>query len=178
MDDLNNTESVEVEGQPYQGDLGDLVSNETVDTAPEPSGEYVQEEDEVYQGEPPSFNALDASLGEIEELQHDGFYEKINESHINELPPTARRILHNLRIDRKLSQEKHDSQIQELKTKIEERESNLSNMEREFAKRQAEFANLIEDPEVQKLLSEPDGPLPDVFTEEGVTLVTIAPFGI
>jgi hypothetical protein len=41
-------------------------------------------------------------------------------------------------------------------------------MEREFAKRQAEFANLIEDPEVQKLLSEPEGELPDVFTEEGV----------
>ena len=168
MDDLNNTESVEVEGQPYQGDLGDLVSNETVDTAPEPSGEHDQQEVEDYQGEHSSFNALDASLGEIEELQHDGFYEKINESHINDLPPTARRILHNLRIDRQLQQEKHDTTVQDLKTKIEQRESNLAGMEREFAKRQAEFANLIEDPEVQKLLSEPDGELPDVFTEEGV----------
>jgi len=168
VDDLNNTESVEVEGQPYQGDLGDLVSNETVDTAPEPSGEHDQQEVEDYQGEHSSFNALDASLGEIEELQHDGFYEKINESHINDLPPTARRILHNLRIDRQLQQEKHDTTVQDLKTKIEQRESNLAGMEREFAKRQAEFANLIEDPEVQKLLSEPDGELPDVFTEEGV----------
>ena len=32
MDDLNNTESVEVEGQPYQGDLGDLVSEESIET--------------------------------------------------------------------------------------------------------------------------------------------------
>ena len=171
MDDLNNTESVEVEGQPYQGDLGDLVSDESVDTAPASSGEHFEEapvSSESYEGEHSSFNALDSSLGEIEELQHDGFYEKINESHINDLPPTARRILHNLRIDRKLQQEKHDTTIQDLKTKIEQRESNLAGMEREFSKRQSEFANLIEDPEVQKLLSEPDGELPDVFTEEGV----------
>jgi len=41
-------------------------------------------------------------------------------------------------------------------------------MELEFSKRQAEFANLVQDPEVQKLLNEPEGELPDVFTEEGV----------
>ena len=177
MDDLNNTESVEVEGQPYQGDLGDLVSDQAVEAQAEPSGEVFDSEPEPAPEpeqtpqpveEHASFNALDAELGEIEELQHDGFYDKVDESHIKDLPPTARRILHNFRVDRKLAQERHDNELQELQTKIESRENNLAEMEREFAKRQAEFANLIEDPEVQKLLSEPEGDLPDIFTEEGV----------
>ena len=165
MDELNDTQAVEVGEQPYTGDLSELVSDDAVEAAP--SGE-VFEQEVAPAPEPSSFNALDAELGEIEELQHDGFYEKIDESHIKDLPPTARRILHNFRVDRKLASEKHVSELESLKTKIEERESNLSGMEREFAKSQAEFANLVEDPEVQKLLSEPDGELPDIFTEEGV----------
>ena len=58
--------------------------------------------------------------------------------------------------------------MESLKTEIEKRERLLSDMERDFSKRQAEFAGLVEDPEVQKHLTEPDGELPDIFTEEGV----------
>ena len=165
MDELNDTQAVEVGEQPYTGDLSELVSDDSGSYDAAPSGEVFEQE---VAPEPSSFNALDSELGEIEELQHDGFYEKIDESHIKDLPPTARRILHNFRVDRKLASEKHVSELEALKTKIEERESNLSGMEREFAKRQSEFANLVEDPEGQKLLSEPDGELPDIFTEEGV----------
>lgn len=165
MDELNDTQAVETGEQPYTGDLSELVSDDSGSVDAAPSGEVFEQE---VAPEPSSFNALDSELGEIEELQHDGFYEKIDESHIKDLPPTARRILHNFRVDRKLASEKHVSELEALKTKIEERESNLSGMEREFAKRQSEFANLVEDPEVQKLLSEPDGELPDIFTEEGV----------
>tara|TARA_R110002020_G_scaffold198298_4_gene399532 strand:+ start:645 stop:1580 length:936 start_codon:yes stop_codon:yes gene_type:complete len=165
MDELNDTQAVEVGEQPYAGDLSELVSDDAVEAAP--SGEVIEQE-VAPEPEPSSFNALDAELGDLEELQHDGFYEKINEDHIKDLPPTARRILHNFRVDRKLAEEKHVSEMESLKTAIEKRESGLSEMEREFAKRQAEFASLVEDPEVQKLLTEPDGELPDIFTEEGV----------
>jgi hypothetical protein len=165
MDELNDTQAVETGEQPYTGDLSELVSDDSASVDAAPSGEVFEEE---VAPEPSSFNALDAELGEIEELQHDGFYEKIDESHIKDLPPTARRILHNFRVDRKLAEEKHVSELESLQTKIQDRESNLSGMEREFAKRQAEFASLVEDPEVQRLLSEPDGELPDIFTEEGV----------
>ena len=165
MDELNDTQAVEVGEQPYTGDLSELVSDDSASVDAAPSGEVFEQE---VAPEPSSFNALDAELGEIEELQHDGFYEKIDESHIKDLPPTARRILHNFRVDRKLAEEKHVSELESLQAKIQDRESNLSGMEREFAKRQAEFASLVEDPEVQKLLSEPDGDLPDIFTEEGV----------
>ena len=173
MDELNDTQAVEVEGQPYQGDLSELVSDDQVQVDASPSGEVFEQEsapepEPEPEPEPTSFSALDAELGDLEELQHDGFYEKINEEHIKDLPPTARRILHNFRVDRKLAQEKHVSEMEALKSEIEKRESGLSQMEREFAKRQAEFASLVEDPEVQKLLNEPDGDLPDIFTEEGV----------
>jgi hypothetical protein len=124
VDELNDTQPVAVDGQPYEGDLADLVS-EPVDLEAAPSGE-VFEQEAAPEPEAPveheSFNALDASLGELEELQHDGFWDKIDESHINDLPPTARRILHNFRVDRKL----------------------------------------------QQLLAEPEGEMPDIFTEEGV----------
>ena len=166
MDELNDTQAVEVGDQPPVGDLSDMVTNDSVEAAP--SGEVFEEESAPEPVEHHSFNALDAELGEIEELQHDGFYEKIEQDHIKDLPPTARRILHNFRVDRKLAQDKHVSEMESLKTAIEEREQKLSGMERDFSKRQAEFANLIEDPEVQKLLNEPDGDLPDIFTEEGV----------
>lgn len=169
MDELNDTQAVEVGEQPYTGDLSELVSDDSASVDAAPSGEvFEQEVAPEPTPEPSSFNALDAELGEIEELQHDGFYEKITEDHIKDLPPTARRILHNFRVDRKLAEEKHVSELESLQAKIQDRESNLSGMEREFAKRQAEFASLVEDPEVQKLLSEPDGDLPDIFTEEGV----------
>ena len=170
MDELNDTQQVEVGDQQYTGDLSDLVQDEpAVEAAP--SGETFEQEaapEPEPAPEPSSFSALDAELGDLEELQHDGFYEKITEDHIKDLPPTARRILHNFRVDRKLAQDKHVTEMEELKTAIEQREQQLSNMEREFSKRQAEFANLVEDPEVQKLLSEPDGEMPDIFTEEGV----------
>lgn len=169
MDELNNTESVEMDGQPYDGDLSDLVPDDPIEAAP--VDDFDSEPEEEFTSEPvehQSFNVLDDALGDIEELKHDGFWEKINADHIRELPPTARRILHNLRVDRKMSQQKHVSEMEELKAAIEQREQRLADMEREFSQRQSEFANLIEDPEVQKLLNEPDGELPDVFTEEGV----------
>lgn len=172
MDELNDTQPVEVGDQQYTGDLSDLVQDEpAVEAAP--SGETFEQEAAPEPTpeptpEPSSFNALDAELGDLEELQHDGFYEKITEDHIKDLPPTARRILHNFRVDRKLAQDKHVSEMEDLKTAIEKREQQLADMERDFANRQAEFSNLIEDPEVQKLLSEPDGEMPDIFTEEGV----------
>jgi len=168
VDELNDTQPVEVGDQQYAGDLSDLVQDEPeVEAAP--SGEtFEQEAAPEPEPEPSSFNALDAELGELEELQHDGFYDKITEEHIKDLPPTARRILHNFRVDRKLAQDKHVEEMESLKAAIEKREQQLSDMERDFSQRQAEFASLVEDPEVQKILSEPEGELPDIFTEEGV----------
>ena len=116
----------------------------------------------------PSFSALDSALSDIEELEHDGFYDKIDESHLKDLPPIARRILHNFRVDRKQAQKAHDTEMQNLMAKIEARERRLAESERDFSKQQAEFASLVENPEVQAILQEPSGELPDVYTQEGI----------
>lgn len=170
-----------------QGDLAELVDigNESLDAiaarqqyddAPQadepsfgdqPQGEpsFVEQPEVVTHA---SFSALDDALSDIEELEHDGFYEKIDEGHLKDLPPVARRILHNFRVDRKQQGERHTTEMQGLMSKIEDRERRLATSERDFAKRQSEFASLVDDPEVQKLLTEPEGELPDVFTEQGV----------
>ena len=188
MDELNQAESVDTENR---GDLADLVDigDQSLDAIaaeqeqqtiePSPASE-VQSAPEEFETNTPtevehkessthsSFSALDDVLSDIEELEHDGFYEKIDEGHLKDLPPVARRILHNFRVDRKQQSNKHHKEMQGLMTRVEERERRLSNSEREFSKRQSEFASLVEDPEVQKILSSPEGSLPDVFTEEGV----------
>ena len=183
MDDLNQAPASE-----SQSDLASLVDigNESLDAvaaqqedvtpepqeaAPEAQPSYVEPPVEPAANEPEahtSFSALDDALSDIEELEHDGFYDKIDASHLKDLPPVARRILHNFRVDRKQQEDRHQSKIQSLMTKIEERERQLASSERDFAKRQSEFASLVDDPEVQKLLTEPEGELPDVFTEQGV----------
>ena len=182
MDEVN-----EVQGQQGQGDLADLVDigNQSLDAiaaqqqyteapesdapsfngAPDSEPSFVEQPDVAPHA---SFSALDDALSDIEELEHDGFYDKIDESHLKDLPPVARRILHNFRVDRKQQKDRHRTEMQSLMAKIEERERLLSRSERDFAKRQSEFASLVDDPEVQKLLSEPEGELPDVFTEQGV----------
>lgn len=176
MDEMN-----EVQAEQGQGDLAELVdiNTESLDSIAaqqqyddSPSFDSTPEEEPSFADEPveqhSSFNALDSALSDIEELEHDGFYEKIDESHLKDLPPVARRILHNFRVDRKQQQTRHTTEMQNLMAKIEERERALAQSERDFAKRQSEFASLVDDPEVQKLLTEPEGELPDVFTEQGV----------
>tara|TARA_A100001515_G_scaffold134712_1_gene125058 strand:+ start:8709 stop:9656 length:948 start_codon:yes stop_codon:yes gene_type:complete len=158
--------------------VADAVANDSssladlVDVSPQAETEPVQAAEtqaaEPQEVETPVFNALDAELGHIEELKHDGFYKDIDERHIKDLPTTARRILHNFRVDKKLQEQKHRTAMQEMQAGVEERESRLANMEREFARRQAEFAAVAEDPKLKEILDKSEDQLPDIFTEEGI----------
>ena len=144
-------------------DVSPQVSNEPVDaSAAQPEAEAPVET------AAPVFNALDAELGQIDELKHDGFYKDIDERHIKDLPSTARRILHNFRVDKKLKEQQHTKAMQDMQATVETRESRLANMEREFARRQAEFAAVAEDPKIKEILSKSEDQLPDIFTEEGI----------
>ena len=146
MDEVN-----EVQDQQGQGDLAELVdignqsldaiaAQQQYDDAPaiddQPDTEPSFVEDALPVERHTSFSALDDALSDIEELEHDGFYEKINESHLKDLPPVARRILHNFRVDRKQQGERHTTEMQGLMTKIEQRERSLTQSERDFSKRQ------------------------------------------
>lgn len=113
-------------------------------------------------------NLLDSELGEIEELKHDGFYEKITERHLADMPPMARRVLHNLRVEHELVKKQLEGKVTETVSQMESRETALEQKERDFAKRQAEFAAVIEDPNLQKVLATPESELPHIHTEEGI----------
>jgi hypothetical protein len=61
----------------------------------------------------------------LKNLSMMGSTTRLTEEHIKDLPPTARRILHNFRVDRKLAQEKHVEEMESLKAAIEKREQSF-----------------------------------------------------
>lgn len=115
-----------------------------------------------------SFDILSAELGDIEELKHDAFFKDISEDHIKELPTVARRLLHNFRIAYELRKKEFDSQIKAKESSVSGRMKRLQDLERDFARRQAQFTSIIDDPKVRKVLSQPESELPDPLTEAGI----------
>ena len=167
---LSSSETNEPVAAPeYTDDQADAEINRMYGTAQvDESPEEQQSAPPIDEGAKHVFNALDSELGQIEELEHDGFYGDITEDHIKELPTVARRILHNFRIDRKKQEQRHLREMSSIRSETEEREQGLAKAEREFSRRQSEFAALIDDPKVQSILNQPETEMPDVFTEEGI----------
>ena len=174
------------DGAVASADLAGLVDVEpTAADAEQVAAQQQQAEPEPIEVEPPqaeldeqaaeapqiseeAFNPLTSVLGDIDELKTDNFYENISEDDIKELPTVARRMLHNFRIAYELEKQKLDHSTKDSETKLAERELELQKMERDFARRQAEFAALADDPKVQDVLKTPEGELPDILSEEGI----------
>ncbi len=145
----------------------------------------VAEEPEVSAEEPASFSSSDApsnSVGSVnersfdplfsdiddEELKTDAFYEGISEHDIKELPTVARRMLHNFRVAYKQKQSALDQSYEKRLNEYKQREQQIQHLERDFARRQAEFASLIDDPSIKESLKVSDEELPDIMSEEGI----------
>ena len=114
-----------------------------------------------------SFDPLFSSIDD-EELSTDDFYSNISEQDIKELPTVARRMLHNFRIAYKQKQGELDQSHAQRVAKYSQREQQIQSMERDFARRQAEFASIIDDPRIQKTLNADESELPDIMSEEGI----------
>mgnify|MGYP003111476277 FL=1 len=145
----------------------------------------VAEEPEVSAEEPASFSSSDApsnSVGSVnersfdplfsdiddDELKTDAFYEGISEHDIKELPTVARRMLHNFRVAYKQKQSALDQSYEKRLNEYKQREQQIQHLERDFARRQAEFASLIDDPSIKESLKVSDEELPDIMSEEGI----------
>lgn len=115
-----------------------------------------------------SFDVLSAELGDIEELKHDAFYKDINEDHIKELPTVARRMLHNFRLAYEMRKGEFEKEIKAKEDTVSNRMKRLQELERDFARRQAQFTSVIDDPKVKQVLDKPESELPDPLTEEGI----------
>jgi hypothetical protein len=116
---------------------------------------------------PVNFDPLSHDIDD-EELKTDGFYEGITEHDIKELPTVARRMLHNFRVAYKQKQNELDTSYQSRLGEYKKREQQIEHLERDFARRQAEFAALVEDPGIQEALKVEDGELPDIMSEDGI----------
>jgi len=114
-----------------------------------------------------SFDPLFSSI-EDEELKTDDFYSNISEQDIKELPTVARRMLHNFRVAYKQRQNELDSSHAQRVEKYSKRESQIQSLERDFARRQAEFASIIDDPRIKETLSADESEMPDIMSEEGI----------
>jgi len=114
------------------------------------------------------FDPLTSELGDMDELQLDGFYKDINAEHIRDLPAPARRMLHNFRAAYELKKQEHAKVLAEKDKSVSERQGNLDKMERDFARRQAEFHAMMGDPKLKEILKVSEKELPDPFTPEGI----------
>ena len=114
-----------------------------------------------------SFDPLFSSI-EDEELKTDDFYSNISEQDIKELPTVARRMLHNFRVAYKQRQNELDSSHAQRVEKYSKREQQIQSLERDFARRQAEFASIIDDPRIKETLSADESEMPDIMSEEGI----------
>ena len=103
-----------------------------------------------------------------EELKTDGFYDGITEHDIKELPTVARRMLHNFRVAYKQKSNELDKSYESRLSEYKKREQQIEPLERDFARRQAEFAALVEDPSIQEALKVEEGELPDIMSEDGI----------
>lgn len=114
-----------------------------------------------------SFDPLFSDIDD-KELSTDAFYENINEQDIKDLPTVARRMLHNFRVSYKNQKADLDTSHQNRVEQYQKREQQIQSLERDFARRQAEFASVIDDPRIKEALKTPEGELPDLMSEEGI----------
>ena len=162
----------EVDVQESAGSTGLLDDDATTDVEIDDQPSMDVQADEQPE---PSPNVVDAAqfdplIHEIDddELKTDGFYDGITEHDIKELPTVARRMLHNFRVAYKMKQGELDRSHQDRLSEYKKREQQIEHLERDFARRQAEWASLIEDPNIQQALNVPDEELPDIMSEDGI----------
>ena len=95
-------------------------------------------------------------------------HNQITEQDIKELPTVARRMLHNFRVAYKNESQRlndaHESRVSQYK----KREQQIESLERDFARRQAEFASIIEDPRIKEALKQDESEMPDIMSEDGI----------
>ena len=180
---MQNEENNEIEMTESAGSTGLLGDDDVaggVDFASDNSGEEIdsfeQEDDgaassadesEFQAVDERSFDPLFSDIDD-QELATDDFYGNITEQDIKELPTVARRMLHNFRVAYKQKQNELESSHASRQEQYKKREQQIQSLERDFARRQAEFASIIDDPRIRESLKVEESELPDIMSEDGI----------
>ena len=172
---MQNEENNEIEMTESAGSTGLLGDDDVAgeaDFASDNSGEgidsFEQEDDgaassadesEFQAVDERSFDPLFSDIDD-QELATDDFYGNITEQDIKELPTVARRMLHNFRVAYKQKQNELESSHASRQEQYQKREQQIQSLERDFARRQAEFASVIDDPRIKEALKTPSANQP------------------
>ena len=148
---------------PESTDAAPVEASASEEVAPEEPAPAPAPREEPAKSFDPMFETIDD-----DDLKLDGFYDKITEQDIKELPIVAKRMLHNFRVAYKQQQKTLESQQASFDKKIQQREDAVHALERDFARRQAEFAAVIDDPRVKDAMNVSDDELPDIMSEAGI----------
>ena len=182
QDEINSDVEVDAGVEPVETDISDGstgllddggTSSEPVDVAPEPVADTESQADfsssnEITESaQAKNFDPMFSDIDD-QELNVDDFYKGITEQDIKELPTVARRMLHNFRVAYKNESQRlntaHESRVSQYK----KREQQIESLERDFARRQAEFASIIEDPRITDALKKDESDMPDIMSEDGI----------
>jgi hypothetical protein len=168
VNDVNEQESAGSTG--LLDDGVDAVVDDNVEMSAADSVEAAPIDDAAPEIEPMDQKRFDPLMHDIDDddLKTDAFYDNITESDIKDLPTVARRMLHNFRVAYKLKQGDLDKSHKSRLSEYTKREQQIQHLERDFARRQAEWSSLIEDPAIQSALKVNDEELPDIMSEEGM----------
>tara|TARA_R100001594_G_scaffold135803_1_gene177750 strand:- start:2999 stop:3976 length:978 start_codon:yes stop_codon:yes gene_type:complete len=179
QDEINSDVEVGADSEAVVADVSDGstgllddggIDQEPVEAAPEPEADFSSADEQVEKEPAVEAKSFDPMFSDIDdqELNVDDFYKGITEQDIKELPTVARRMLHNFRVayknESKRLNDAHESRVSQYK----KREQQIESLERDFARRQAEFASIIEDPRIKEALKQDESEMPDIMSEEGI----------
>lgn len=109
-----------------------------------------------------AFDNLDDKLGVLDkDAKQAGFWEKVDERHINELPATAKGIIREVRIAAQKQVQAAQAQVEQLKGEAAAWRADLDRREQDLAERNAQFAGLVNSPALQRLMTAPEVSPPD-----------------
>lgn len=150
-----------------EADLSEEPVELTPEHSPEPDADFSSSREPTASVQEKKFDPLFSDIDD-EELNVDDFYKGITEQDIKELPTVARRMLHNFRVAYKNESTRLDAAHQDRVSQYKKREGQIESLERDFARRQAEFSSIIEDPRIKDALRQDESEMPDIMSEDGI----------
>jgi hypothetical protein len=179
QDEINSDVEVGADSDAVETDMNDGstgllddggIDQEPVEAAPEPEADFSSSDEQVEKVPPVEAKSFDPMFSDIDdqELNVDDFYKGITEQDIKELPTVARRMLHNFRVAYKNESQRLNDAHQSRVSQYKKRETQIEGLERDFARRQAEFASIIEDPRIKEALRQDESEMPDIMSEDGI----------
>ena len=88
--------------------------------------------------------------------------------HLEKLDPLSKRVIHNLRRDYHNKRQRDASAARDLELQYQEKSKSFIDREKALVAQQKAFADLLNDKNLQEVLSRPEAELPDLMSPQGI----------